>query len=91
MNPFALLLWMFFEILSYPHFSYIRSTRRAELREFVEFLAISLALTAVPFLVFEIPFIGTLIHQMRRTGAKRGLAGLCLGGGNSVAMVVEAV
>jgi acetyl-CoA C-acetyltransferase len=33
----------------------------------------------------------TLIHQMRRTGAKRGLAGLCLGGGNSVAMVVEAV
>lgn len=33
----------------------------------------------------------TLIHQMKRTGAKRGLAGLCLGGGNSVAMVVEAV
>jgi acetyl-CoA C-acetyltransferase len=31
----------------------------------------------------------TLIHQMRRTGAKRGLAGLCLGGGNAVAMVVE--
>ncbi|MFI4917897.1 MAG: hypothetical protein ACIAS6_15490 [Phycisphaerales bacterium JB060] len=33
----------------------------------------------------------TLLHQMNRTGAKRGLAGLCLGGGNSVAMVVEAV
>ncbi|MEO0482363.1 MAG: thiolase family protein [Planctomycetota bacterium] len=31
----------------------------------------------------------TLLHQMIRTGAKRGLAGLCLGGGNSVAMVVE--
>jgi acetyl-CoA C-acetyltransferase len=31
----------------------------------------------------------TLIHQMRRTGAKRGLAGLCLGGGNAVAMIVE--
>ncbi|MFG0275789.1 MAG: thiolase family protein, partial [Phycisphaerales bacterium] len=31
----------------------------------------------------------TLIHQMHRTGAKRGLAGLCLGGGNAVAMVVE--
>lgn len=30
----------------------------------------------------------TLIHQMHRTGAKRGLAALCLGGGNSVAMVV---
>ncbi len=32
----------------------------------------------------------TLLHQMKRTGAKRGLAALCLGGGNSVAMVVEA-
>jgi acetyl-CoA C-acetyltransferase len=31
----------------------------------------------------------TLVHQMQRTGAKRGLAALCLGGGNSVAMVVE--
>jgi len=33
----------------------------------------------------------TLLYQMRRTGARRGLAGLCLGGGNSVAMVVESV
>ncbi len=31
----------------------------------------------------------TLLHQMQRTGAKRGLAGLCLGGGNSVAMIIE--
>ncbi|MBK7404521.1 MAG: thiolase family protein [Phycisphaerales bacterium] len=31
----------------------------------------------------------TLLNQMQRIGAKRGLAGLCLGGGNSVAMVVE--
>lgn len=31
----------------------------------------------------------TLLHQMKRTGAKRGLAALCLGGGNAVAMVVE--
>jgi acetyl-CoA C-acetyltransferase len=31
----------------------------------------------------------TLLNQMQRVGAKRGLAGLCLGGGNSVAMVVE--
>lgn len=31
----------------------------------------------------------TLLHQMKRVGAKRGLAGLCLGGGNSVAMIVE--
>jgi acetyl-CoA C-acetyltransferase len=33
----------------------------------------------------------TLLHQLRRTGGKRGLAALCLGGGNAVAMVVERV
>lgn len=33
----------------------------------------------------------TLVHQMKRTGAKTGCAALCLGGGNSVAIVVEAV
>lgn len=33
----------------------------------------------------------TLLHQLKRTGGKRGVAALCLGGGNSVAMVVEAV
>ncbi len=31
----------------------------------------------------------TLVHAMRRTGAKRGVASLCLGGGNAVAMVIE--
>jgi len=31
----------------------------------------------------------TLLHQMKRTDAKRGLAGLCLGGGNAVMMIVE--
>jgi len=31
----------------------------------------------------------TLLHQMQRVDAKRGLAALCLGGGNAVAMVVE--
>jgi len=31
----------------------------------------------------------TLIHQLHRTGGKRGLAALCLGGGNAVAMIVE--
>jgi len=31
----------------------------------------------------------TLIHQLRRTGGKRGVVALCLGGGNAVAMVVE--
>ena len=33
----------------------------------------------------------TLLYQLRRTGGKRGVAALCLGGGNAVAMVVEAV
>ena len=31
----------------------------------------------------------TLLHQMERTDAKRGLAALCLGGGNAVALIVE--
>ena len=33
----------------------------------------------------------TLVHQLKRTGGKIGVAALCLGGGNAVAMVVEAV
>jgi acetyl-CoA C-acetyltransferase len=33
----------------------------------------------------------TLLHQMQRTKAKRGVASLCLGGGNSVSMLVEAM
>lgn len=31
----------------------------------------------------------TLLHEMARRNAKRGVAALCLGGGNSVAMAVE--
>jgi len=31
----------------------------------------------------------TLLHQLERTGGKRGIASLCLGGGNSVSMLVE--
>ncbi|MFN2501329.1 MAG: acetyl-CoA C-acetyltransferase [Pyrinomonadaceae bacterium] len=31
----------------------------------------------------------TLLHEMKRRDAKRGVAALCLGGGNSVAMAVE--
>lgn len=33
----------------------------------------------------------TLMHELIRRGAKRGLAALCLGGGNSVAMAIERV
>ena len=33
----------------------------------------------------------TLLSAMAQRGAKRGLAALCLGGGNAVAMVVERV
>jgi acetyl-CoA C-acetyltransferase len=31
----------------------------------------------------------TLLHQLLRTGGKRGVVALCLGGGNAVGMVVE--
>lgn len=31
----------------------------------------------------------TLIHQLHRTGGKRGVCSLCLGGGNAVSMMVE--
>ena len=31
----------------------------------------------------------TLIHEMQRRDAKKGVAALCLGGGNSVALAVE--
>ena len=33
----------------------------------------------------------TLLHEMRRSGAKKGLATLCVGGGMGVAMCLEAV
>ncbi len=31
----------------------------------------------------------TLVHQLARTGGRRGVASLCLGGGNAVSMLVE--
>ena len=31
----------------------------------------------------------TLVHQRKRTGGKRGIVSLCLGGGNAVSMLVE--
>jgi acetyl-CoA C-acetyltransferase len=31
----------------------------------------------------------TLIHQLHRTGGKRGICSLCLGGGNAVSMMIE--
>jgi acetyl-CoA C-acetyltransferase len=33
----------------------------------------------------------TLLYEMKRRGVKKGIAALCLGGGNSVAMAVESV
>ena len=33
----------------------------------------------------------TLVHALERRGLRRGLASLCLGGGNAVAMIVERV
>jgi acetyl-CoA acetyltransferase len=31
----------------------------------------------------------TLLHQMERVDARKGIASLCLGGGNAVSMLVE--
>jgi acetyl-CoA C-acetyltransferase len=33
----------------------------------------------------------TLIYALRRTGKKRGIATLCLGGGNGVALAIEVI
>ncbi len=33
----------------------------------------------------------TLVYAMKARGAKRGIASLCLGGGNGVAMAIEMV
>jgi acetyl-CoA C-acetyltransferase len=33
----------------------------------------------------------TLLHGLAQRGLKRGMASLCLGGGNAVAMIVERV
>jgi len=33
----------------------------------------------------------TLLHALRRTGGRRGIASLCLGGGNGVALAIERI
>jgi acetyl-CoA C-acetyltransferase len=33
----------------------------------------------------------TLVHGLRRRGVKRGIASLCIGGGEAVAMAVETI
>ena len=35
--------------------------------------------------------LNTLLYEMKRRGAKKGLATLCIGGGMGVAMCVEAM
>ena len=35
--------------------------------------------------------LATLLHHLKRTGSKTGVASLCLGGGNSVSMLVDMV
>ena len=35
--------------------------------------------------------LATLLHALHKRNLRRGLASLCLGGGNAVAMVVERV
>ncbi|HEX4618532.1 MAG TPA: acetyl-CoA C-acyltransferase, partial [Steroidobacteraceae bacterium] len=33
----------------------------------------------------------TLVHTLRRRGSKRGIASLCIGGGEAVALAVEVI
>ena len=33
----------------------------------------------------------TLIHQLHRTGGRKGICSLCLGGGNAVTMLIERI
>ena len=33
----------------------------------------------------------TLLYALRRTGGRRGIATLCLGGGNGVALAIEQI
>jgi acetyl-CoA C-acetyltransferase len=33
----------------------------------------------------------TLVHALRRRGGKRGIAALCIGGGEAVALAVEVI
>jgi acetyl-CoA C-acetyltransferase len=35
--------------------------------------------------------MATLLHALERQGKSRGVAALCLGGGNAIAMAVERV
>ena len=35
--------------------------------------------------------IVTLIHALQRTGGKKGIAALCIGGGEATAMAIELV
>jgi acetyl-CoA C-acetyltransferase len=35
--------------------------------------------------------MATLLHALERHGKQRGVAALCLGGGNAIAMAVERV
>jgi acetyl-CoA acetyltransferase len=35
--------------------------------------------------------LGTLVHEMRRRGARRGLATMCIGVGQGIAVLVERV
>jgi acetyl-CoA C-acetyltransferase len=35
--------------------------------------------------------VTTLIHSLKRTGGKRGIAALCIGGGEGTALAVELV
>ena len=46
---------------------------------------------AIPFLEFILSPLVTLLHEMQKRDAKKGLATLCIGGGEATAMAVELI
>ena len=51
----------------------------------------SAAVTAMPVGASGARVFNTLVYEMGRRGAKKGLATLCIGGGMGVAMCVESM
>ena len=43
------------------------------------------------WVIVGLVFLVTLINGLKRTGGKRGIACLCVGGGEAVALAVETV
>lgn len=57
-------------------------------------LILKLSMMETPFLIAKLSFLGTrilvtLLYTLERTGKKKGVASLCIGGGMGIAIAVE--